>query len=184
MKFYLKTKNHFLPLILVLFIGCTGNSQVKQNNEEAIKHIKSKETKDNIEKLIIGYWNFEKLITPSGKDVESDFIEKNSRPNILFKKNKKYILFNKTIENGNWSYNVEDEILDFVFDKPQYSVPIDKISSELFQKLKKEGKIFEFKGDSWEIHSIIENELLIIEHLPHNEFELKYVLRKYRKVNK
>lgn len=85
------------------------------------------------------------------------------------------------IEEGKWSYDNDEKALKFIFDKPRYNVLIGNISSELLERLKKEGKLIAFTENLYEIHQITESKLLIIEHLPHDEFELKYNLRVYNK---
>lgn len=180
-----------LPVFFILLISCKTYAQIEKSNESAINKIKSTASKTFIEENIVGYWLFDKLSNPVGESIKKreivvdtlKVLEQVSRPDIVFEKTKKYKIINNglVIEKGVWSYNTKDKILQFVFDKPKYNVPINKVSPELLEKLKKQGALIEFKENSWEIHKIDDESLSIIEHLTHNEFELKYNLRVYKK---
>lgn len=186
-------KNGWLLLGLsIFFVGYVGFAQNIETNDHAIAEIKTKSSKRFIEKNLVGYWEFDKLTTPSGKvinEVETildslKMIEKISRPDVVFYKNKKYEIIDEgknVVDKGGWFYDKKDDILRLIFDEPRYNVPIDKISSELLKELKEKKSLIEFTEDNWEIHMISSDELFIIEHLPHNEFDLKYNLRVYRK---
>ena len=67
------------------------------------------------------------------------------------------------------------------FDKPQYNVDVDKLAPGLFEQLKESGTLIEFTENIMIITEINKSELIIVEHLPHNEFEFKYNLRIYKK---
>ncbi len=183
----------FMPSILcIVLMSCKTHAQVKKSNERAIDKIKSTSDKNFIEKNIVGYWEFKKLTTPTGDIIEElelqidslKATEKVSRPNVIFYEDKSYAIIDKkidVIEKGRWFYDEKEKVLKFIFDKPKYNVPIDKIPSEMLNRLKKDGTIVEFKEDNWEIHQITKEKLSIIEHLPHDEYELKYNLRIYKK---
>ena len=58
---------------------------------------------------------------------------------------------------------------------------IDNLAPGLLEKLKANGQLMVFEGDEWEIGDITIDELTVIDHLPHDEFEFMYDLRVYRK---
>ena len=58
---------------------------------------------------------------------------------------------------------------------------IDKLAPGLFEKLKESGSLIEFTENIMEIAELSKSELIIIEHLPHNQYEFKYNLRVYKK---
>lgn len=183
----------YLPSILfILLVSCKTHAQVEKSNESAIDEIKSTSDKKFIEENIVGYWEFENLTTPKGVIIDQQALqidtlevtEKVSRPDVVFYEDKSYEVIDShtdVTEKGHWSYDEKDKVLKFIFDEPKYNVPIDKMSVEMLNKLREDGSIIEFKEDSWEIHQITGEKLSVIEHLPHNEFELKYNLRVYRK---
>lgn len=184
----------FSSSVFILFlISCKSYSQVVKSNEEAINKLKSSQTKSYIEKNLIGYWIFKQLESSTGEVISNNKIaldninvtEKIIRPNIIFRRNKAYEIIqeNKIIEKGKWLYDDKIKILKLIYDKPKYNVPIDKLSNELYNKMKREGLLIEFKENNLEIHQIDNNRLSIVEHIPHNEFELKYNLRIYIKKN-
>jgi len=180
-----------LLIFFVFLVSCKTYGQEKESNQPAINIVKSSKNKFFIEKNIEAYWVFDKLATSSGKIIRRrniivdtlKAVEEVSRPDIIFKNNKEYKILDKgiIIEKGKWSYDDKNSILKFIFDEPKYNVPIDKVSPELLEKLKKNGSLIEFTENSWEIHEITNESLSIIEHLPHNEFDFKYNLRVYRK---
>jgi len=182
-----------LSVFFTVLTGCKTYAQIENSNEDAIDNIKSTASKNFIEKNLVGYWEFEKLTTSSNETISErelkidtlKMVEKVSRPDVVFYKNNHYEVIsnenNVLKEKGTWSYDENEKILKFVFDEPQYSVPIDKISPELLKQLTENGSLIKLTENYWEINRITADKLSIIEHLPHNEFELKYDLRVYKK---
>lgn len=77
-------------------------------------------------------------------------------------------------ETATWSYDKGEIVLKFKFKEPKYNVAIDNLAPELLEKHKVNGELMVFEGDEWEIEDITINELTIIDHLPHDEFEFMY----------
>lgn len=183
-----------LGLLYVLLLNLNGFSQNKKSNLEMINQLKSPLSEEYIVDNIIGFWEFNSLINPSGISYENNnliidslsIVMDVSRPDVEFKSDKRYSLLknDEVMESGTWQFDNDHRVLKFIFDNPKYNIPLDKISPELLEKAKKNGSIIEFTGDVWEIHKISDSRLLIIEHLPHNEFELNYNLRVYNKKTK
>lgn len=182
-----------LSVFFIVLTGCKAYAQIENSNEDAIDNIKSTANKNFIEKNLVGYWEFKKITTPSNETISErelkidtlKVVEKISRPDIVFYKNNRYAVISNendvVKEKGTWSYDGKDRILKFVFDEPQYNAPIDKMSPELLRQLKENGSLIKLTENYWEIHRITTDKLYIIEHLPHDEFELKYNLRVYKK---
>ena len=180
-------------LILVFIIPALTFSQVKKSNFELIEKVKSQKSGKEIKKLLVGKWEFEKLTDKNGKTIsivnhnvtESiQAVEEVYRPSIKINETGNYELFNceKTqCEKGIWKYDSSEKILLLTFDKPKYNVDIKKLAPGLLEQLKKSGTLREIKENFMEIAKINKTELIIIEHLPHNEFEFKYNLRVYKK---
>jgi hypothetical protein len=180
-------------ILILLFIPILAFSQEKKSNDDLIDNAKTKKQAELIEKEIIGIWLYKKWTDKTGKEITSREVQIDTiiavetfvRANIEFKKDGTYKFLNCPFDNGcpngKWKYNRIDKRIDFIFDKPIYNVPIDKIEPELLKQLKEEGALIETKGFEWEIAEINLNELIIIEHLPHNEFEFDYELSHYLK---
>lgn len=167
-------------------------SYSQESNLDAIDNVKTSQNKKTIERSLIGYWKFMTFLNPDGSYIqnpeselgESSFIVNTTKPDIIFYDNKRYEVKSvegEVVEQGTWNYDKKEQELYFEFDEPKYSVPLDKISPELLEKLKQSGGIIEFTENSWVITDISDSSLFILEHLPHDEFELKYVLGFYSK---
>lgn len=176
---------------MLLIIPILAFSQEKKSNYELIDNVKSKKQAEIIEKEIIGVWQYKNRTDKNGmeitsREVQIDTIvakETFALSNIEFKSDGTYKFlncpFDNVCPNGKWKYNSIDKKIDFIYDKPIYNIPLDKIPPKLLKQLQKEGAIIEIKGTEWEIAEIDTNELKIIEHLPHNEFEFDYELSNY-----
>ncbi|MEK6152536.1 hypothetical protein WIW50_04725 [Flavobacteriaceae bacterium 3-367] len=181
-------------LIILFLIVSTGSyGQIKETNEKLIDRIKTTKSSRTIEKQIVGVWEFKGLMDSTKSKVIGErrlrvndtitAIEYVERPSIEIKVDGTYSEYNcpGECETGKWSYDKGEKVLKFKFKEPKYSVPIDNLAPGLLEKLKANGQLIVFEGDEWEIKDITQDELIIIEHLPHNEFELLYNLRVYRK---
>lgn len=180
-------------LILLFITPLLTFSQTQKSNLELINKAKSQKSRKEIKKLLVGEWKFEKITDKNGKTISKvnhnisntiQATEQTYRPNIRINKNGSYELFNckkKQCEKGNWKYESLDKILLLTFEKPKYNIDIDKLAPGLLEQLKKSGAIIEIKENVMEIAKINKTEFIIIEHLPHNEFEFKYNLRVYKK---
>lgn len=181
-------------LYLIILIISFNFSLSQESNKQLIENVKTKLSSKKINKLLVGNWEFEKL-TDSTKTTEirkiiheiNDTItatEIVKRPSIRINKDgtyKQYDCPTENCESGTWNYNFTEKVLKFKFEEPKYNVPIDRLAPGLLEKLKTNGQLIVSDGFEWEIAEISKNELVIIEHLPHNEFEFKYNLRIYRK---
>ncbi|UOK43657.1 MULTISPECIES: hypothetical protein [Flavobacterium] len=180
-------------ILILLLIPILAFSQKKKSNDELIDNVKTKKQAEIIEKEIIGIWLYKKWTDKTGTEITSREIQIDTivaietfvRADIEFKNDGTYKFlncpFDNGCQNGKWKYNRTEKKINFIFDKPVYNVPIDKIEPELLEQLKKEGVLIATKGFEWEIAEINPNELQIIEHLPHNEFEFDYELSHYIK---
>ncbi len=181
-------------LIILFLIVSTGSySQIKETNETLIDRIKTTKSSRTIEKLLVGVWEFKGLMDSTKNEfirerkikvndtiTATEYVE---RPSIKISKDGTYAEYNcpGKCETGTWRYDKGEKVLKFKFKEPKYNVPIDNLAPGLLEKLKATGQLIVFEGDEWEIKDITQDELIIIEHLPHDEFELLYSLRVYRK---
>ena len=178
-------------LVLLFIVPLSVFSQTEKSNFELIDNVKTQKSGKKIKKLLVGNWKFEKLTDKNGKTIftanPNKSIQRTDqiyRPNIKIKKNGEYEFLNckkPDCNKGTWEYDNTDKILRLTFDKPQYNVEIDKLTPGLLEQLKESGTLIEFKENYIEIAELSKTELIIIEHLPHNEFEFKYNLRVYNK---
>jgi hypothetical protein len=155
------------------------------------KNIKINVSKIEIEKKILGHWNFKKLTSESDIEIKERVFnvdtlsvrEKIDRPDFVFFKDKKYIILRKkdTIGKGTWSYSEKEKELFLKYNKPKYNIPIETLSEEIIKSLKASNRLIKFEGFSLEINKLTNNVLIIIEHNPHTENEIKYNLRYYEK---
>ncbi|RSC92062.1 hypothetical protein [Tenacibaculum singaporense] len=180
---------HFLKkssfiLFLVFFSSLRITSQnPKKDNRDAIDKIKTHLSKKQIESKIIGYWKFKKMTDSIGNPIDENEI----RPNVVFNKDMSYFIIDNmrdTLDKGVWHYDNKERQLKLIYDEPKYNVPIKQLSPKLIKKLKENNRLIKSESFFWEINKVNKNELILIEHKPHNEFELKYNLRVYKKDNK
>ncbi len=194
-QFLLKVSLTSVYLIIVLFFISAGelySQNGKTNNDSDISKLKTTLSRSKLEKYLVGYWRFKYLKNSSGKIINKrnfnidtlSVTEDIERPDFCFLDNKKYIILNKekdTLDKGIWFYDDKERLLNLKYDKPRYNVPIEKLSPKLIKKLKDEKRLIKTYGTFIEIHHITKSELIVIEHEPHNEYELKYNLRVYVK---
>ncbi len=183
-----------LLLIIIFLIPILNFSQAQKSYLELIDEAKTKKNASEIEKLIIGTWEFQKLTDKNGKVISqrnhivNDTItatENIWRPSMQINQNGTYKLIgcenSANCETGKWIYDKEFKLFRMTFDKPKYNVPIDRVSPELLEKLKKSGTLKEFKKNEIEFVEITENELKVFDLLPSDGTELKYNILVYRK---
>ncbi|MDE1208309.1 hypothetical protein [Tenacibaculum larymnensis] len=177
---------HFLEkrsfiLLLVFFSSLRITSQnPKKNNRNEIDKIKTHLSKKQIETRIIGHWEFKKITDSIGNSIDENEI----RPNVVFNKDMSYLIIDNkrdTLDKGIWHYDNKERQLKLIYDEPKYNVPIKQLSPKLIKKLKENNRLIKSECFFWEINRVTKNELILIEHKPHNEFELKYNLRVYNK---
>ncbi|WP_435139288.1 hypothetical protein [Formosa sp. A9] len=181
-------------LTIILLIPILNFGQSEKSYLELIDEAKTKKNSSEIEKLIIGTWEFQKLTDKNGKiisqrnHVVNDTItalENIWRPSMQINKNGTYKLIgceNPTnCETGKWIYDKEFKLFRMIYDKPKYNVPIDRVSPELLEKLKKSGTLKEFTKNEIEFVEITENELKVFDLLPSDGTELKYNILVYKK---
>jgi hypothetical protein len=185
-----------LLTILILIIGLTAYSQ--EGNLHLIDAVKTKETKENIEKWLIGYWSFREMKSPDGDKIDTLFhkagdqiigTEVIERTDYAFNENMTYannpVLsstdpVNRDSTQGTWYYDSQKKELIL-----EYHNPIEPDLSgmpESYIKQMKELGMFKPQTSTFlEIHFISEDELVIIEHKAHDENELIYNLLYYIK---
>lgn len=179
--------------LILLLLSCSY-SFCQESNLRLIDNAKTKLSAKKINKLLVGVWFFEKLTDATtskeiGKvnhEISDDLsaLEIVKRPSVRINKDGTYEQFDCPAENcetGKWNYKAREKVLSFKFNEPKYNVPIDRLAPGLLEKLKASGQLIISDGFEWEIAEISKTKLVIIEHLPHNEFELKYNLRIYIK---
>lgn len=183
-------KKHIIPFLIVSAISY---GQINETNEKLIDNIKTTVSPRKIEKRIVGVWEFKSLMdSTKNKTIQQRKIKVNDtimateyveRPSIQINEDGTYAEYNCPwqCETGTWSYDKKEKVLKFKFKEPKYNVPIDNLAPGLLEKLKANGQLMVFEGDEWEIEDITKDELTIIEHLPHDEFDFLYNLRVYRK---
>tara|TARA_R110002049_G_scaffold2511_6_gene18405 strand:+ start:6734 stop:7291 length:558 start_codon:yes stop_codon:yes gene_type:complete len=180
-----------LTYFFVLFAACSF-AQVGNGNIEMIENIKTNKSKTEIEKLLIGHWEFIEMQTPEGKKIDTIFHkipngttgkEIVERTNYFFLKTMSYATnsgIDNDTTNGTWMYRLPDKDVVLTFHEPV--LPVDESMPEDYIKsLVEQGVIKPIEYSFFEIHKIDKNELWIIEHLPHSENELKYNLLYYKK---
>ncbi|MBQ4916326.1 hypothetical protein J8L85_17915 [Maribacter sp. MMG018] len=181
-------------LLTILLIPFLTYSQSSKTYLELVDDAKTKKSAEQIEKLIIGTWEFQKLTDKNGKVIAevkhfvNDTITATEyvfRPNMRIKKNKTYELFGcenaENCESGKWEYDSYAKIFRMTFDKPKYNVPIDKLAPGLLEQLKKSGSLIEFTKNEIEIAEITQTELKVFEFLESDGTELEYNLKVYKK---
>lgn len=180
-------------LALIFLIPIITFSQTENSNLELIDKVKIQKSGKEISKLLVGEWEFVKLTDHNGNVITErkhsvsepiNATEKIIRPNIKIHNTGEYEFLNcnkSECEKGTWKYDETEKVLRLTFDKPQYNVDIDKLAPGLFEKLKESGSLIEFTENIIEIAELSKSELIIIEHLPHNQYEFKYNLRIYKK---
>ncbi len=179
--------------LIILFLSF-NHSFCQESNLKLINNAKTKLSTKKINKFLIGNWEFEKLTNSTkSNDIGKVFHKINDsisateivkRPSVRINKDGTYEQYDcpaDNYESGKWNYNSTQKVLKFNFKEPKYDVPIDRLAPGLLEKLKADGQLIVSEGFEWEIAEINKTELVIIEHLPHDEFEFKYNLRIYRK---
>lgn len=183
-------------LILALFQTLTLVGQLVEGNQHLIDAVKTKETKENIEKWLVGYWKFIELRTPEGNRVDTLYLgldnaifEVVSRTDYLFQANGTYAANNTLSDskavspdssNGTWYYDQAAKELKLVYHKPMFPEFL-KSSDPAIEELKERGILKPQSGYFIEINKITKDELFLIEHEAHNNNELKYNLLYYKK---
>jgi len=183
-------------LIAILLFPLLTYSQSSKIYLQMVDDAKTKKNADEIEKLMIGTWEFQKLTDKNGNIIteinhfinqEITAIETVHRPSIHIKKDKTYQLFGckneENCESGTWEYDANQKVFRMTFDTPKYNVPIDKLAPGLLDQLKKSGSLIEFTKDEIEIAEITKNELKIFDFLESDGTEFKYHLKVYQKIN-
>ncbi|WP_225037362.1 hypothetical protein [Winogradskyella sp. SM1960] len=184
-------KNILLAIILFPLLTFSQSSKTYM---ELVDAAKTKKSAEQIEKLIIGTWEFQKLTDKNGKTIAevkhfvndtitaTEFV---SRPNMRIEMDKTYELFgcenSENCESGIWEYDSKAKIFRMTFNKPKYNVPIDKLAPGLLEQLKKSGSLIEFTKNEIEIAEITQTELKIFEFLESDGTDFKYNLKVYRK---
>ena len=181
-------------LLAIIFLPILTYCQSSKTYLELIDDAKTKKSAEQIEKLIIGIWEFEKLTDSNGKAISevthfiNDTITANEviwRPSMRIEKNGTYELIGcenaGNCEKGKWKYDSKEKVVVMTFDKPKYNVPIDKLAPGLLEQLKKSGSLIEFTENEIEIAEITQTELKVFELLESDGTEFKYNLIVYRK---
>ena len=181
-------------LLAIIFLPFLTFSQSTKTYLELIDDAKTKKSADQIEKLIIGTWEFEKLTDSNGKSISeithviNDTITANEivwRPSMRIEKDGTYKLMGcdnpYNCESGKWEYDREYKLFRMTYDEPKYNVPIDKLAPGLLEQLKKSGSLMVFTKNEIEFAEITETELIIFDLLPSDGTEFKYNLLVYRK---
>ncbi len=161
---------------------------------ELVDDAKTMKSAKQIENLIIGTWEFQKLTDNSGKTISeithfiNDTITTNEvvwRPSMRIEKDGTYELIGcekpENCETGKWKYDPNEKVFRMTFDTPKYNVPIDKLAPGLLEQLKKSGTLIEFTKNEIEIAEITQTELKVFEFLESDGTEFKYNLKVYRK---
>ena len=143
--------------------------------------------------MIVGKWIFTKLSDNKGNKIKeiihniNDTIQAKEiviRPSIIVRNDKTYELFDCSTENncskGTWSFDNNERVLKFLYDKPKDNIPIEMLPPEIREQLKK-NIILEDKGFDWEIVKINNTELQIIEYLESEGTEFNYNFRHYER---
>ena len=177
-----------------MFFPILTYSQPSKTYLELIDDAKTKKTAEQIEKLIIGTWEFEKLTNSKGKTISeithliNDTITAKEivwRPSMRIEKNGTYKLIGcentENCESGKWKYDSKGKIFIMTFDEPIYNVPIDKLAPGLLEQLKKSGSLIEFTKNEIGFAEITQTELKVFELLESDGTEFKYNLKVYRK---
>ena len=181
-----------ISAILLLTLTFCSFGQNEGGNADLIEKIKTKKPKSEIERLLVGHWEFVEKQTPKGEKVDTIFhnvpnggigIEKVKRPDYMVHDDMTYSnqhgIDNDTTD-GTWIYKVPDKEVVLTFHEPVLPVD-DSMPEEYIKSLIEQGLIRPIEYSFFEIHKIDDNELWIIEHLPHSEHELKYNLLYYKK---
>ncbi len=181
-------------LLAIIFLPISTYCQSPKSYLELVDDAKTKKSTEQIENLIIGTWEFEKLTDKNGKIIAeikhfvNDTITANEvvwRPSMRIEKNGTYELIGcentENCESGKWEYDSKEKVLIMTFDKPQYNVPIEKLAPGLLEQLKKSGSLIEFTKNEIEIAEITQTELKVFEFLESDGTEFKYNLKVYRK---
>ena len=181
-------------LLAIILFPVLTYCQSTKTYLELVDEAKTQKSAEQIEKLIIGTWEFQKLTDKNGKKISevkhfvndtitaTEFV---SRPNMRIEKDKTYELFGcengENCESGIWEYYSKAKIFRMTFDKPKYNVPIDKLTPGLLEQLKKSGSLIEFTKNEIEIAEITQTELKVFKFLESDGTEFKYNLIVYRK---
>lgn len=188
-------------LIILLILTTTLTAYCQDGNLHLIDAVKTKETKENIEKWLVGYWSFIEMKSPEGEKIDTLFhkagdqiigTEVIERTDYAFNENMTYannsVLSSTDPVNpdstlGTWYYDRQKKELILEFHSP-IEPDLNGIPESYIKQMKELGM---FKPQTYtflEIHSVSENELVIIEHRAHEENELIYNLLYYRKNKK
>ena len=183
-----------LKKYLILFLLSLNYALSQESNLQLIDKAKTNLPAKTITKLLVGNWEFAKLTDSTKMNTVKEVVHKTNdtinateiiqRPSVRINEDGTYEQYNCPTENcesGKWQYDSEEKVLKFKFKEPKYNVPIDRLAPGLLEKLKANGQLIVSEGFEWEIAEINQTELVIIEHLPHNEFEFRYNLRIYQK---
>ena len=169
-------KSKILLFIVVFSFSSIGQTN---NNLGLIEAIKTKEVKNLIEKNLNGCWLVKKKTDSNGKEIDISGYE----TNYCFL-NDSICYIGMNIENrkvsGKYFYN--DERKELVINYVNPVIPgKGSVPDKLLDSLIKKQIIKPIKFVVIEINKINSNELVIIEHLPHDEKSFYYNLIYYRK---
>lgn len=181
-------------LLIILILPILAFSQSSKSYLELIDDAKTKKSAEQIEDLIIGTWEFEKLTDNNGNVISeithfiNDTITATEivwRPSMQIKKNGTYKLIGcenaYNCESGKWEYDREFKLFRMTYDEPKYNVPIEKLAPGLLEQLKESGALIEFTKNEIEFAEITQTELKVFEFLESDGNEFKYNLIVYRK---
>ncbi len=181
-------------LLAIIFLPFLTFSQSTKTYLELIDEAKTNKSADQIEKLIIGTWEFDKLTDSNGKTISeithfiNDTITANEivwRPSMRIEKDGTYKLMGcenpYNCESGKWEYDREHKLFRMTYDEPKYNVPIDKLAPGLLEQLRESGSLIEFTKNEIEFAEITQTELKVFELLESDGNEFKYNLIVYRK---
>lgn len=181
-------------LLAIIFFPLLTYCQSSKTYLELVDDAKTKKSAEQIEKLIIGTWEFQNLTDSNGKTISeithfiNDTITTNEvvwRPSMRIDKNRTYELIGcdnpNNCETGKWEYDRKEKVFRMTFDKPTYNVPIDKLAPGLLEQLKKSGSLIEFTKNEIEIAEITQTKLKVFEFLESDGTEFNYNLLVYRK---
>lgn len=181
-------------LLAIIFLPILTYCQSSKTYLELIDDAKTKKNAEQIEKLIIGTWEFEKLTDSHGKTISeithfiNDTITANEivrRPSMRIEKDGTYNLMGcenpYNCESGKWEYDREHKLFRMNYDEPKYNVPIEKLAPGLLEQLKESGSLIEITKNEIEFAEITQTELKVFEFLESDGTEIKYNLIVYRK---
>ncbi|WP_445734814.1 hypothetical protein [Mariniflexile sp.] len=172
-------------ILTILFIPILAFGQSK-SYFELKGEAKTKKSADEIEKLIVGIWEFQKLTDSTGKTIMETTHTLNDTttemivclPSMRIEKNGSFQLIDcenpRDFESGKWKYDRRLKLFRMTF---------DKLTPEHLKKLKESNlnPLASLRTKEIEFSKITETELKVFAHLPTDGTEFKYNLLIYRK---